>query len=53
MKVILVDAWNTFVINNEIDISLHSFLDKFKNKKIILTNTNDKQIIEFGIINIT
>ena len=51
MKVILVDAWNTFVKNNEIDISLHSFLDRFKNKKIILTNANDKQLIEFGIIN--
>ncbi|MCH1548280.1 MAG: hypothetical protein L7S44_06980 [Flavobacteriaceae bacterium] len=51
MKVILVDAWNTFVKNNEIDISLHSFLDRFKNKKIILTNANDKQLIEFGIVN--
>ena len=51
MKIILVDAWNTFIKNKKIDRTIYELLDGFKNKKIILTNANDQELINYGIIN--
>ena len=51
MKIILVDAWNTFVKKKEIDIELFKILESFTNKKIILTNADEIERKEFGIIN--
>ncbi len=53
MKTILVDAVDTFVIEGEgIYKPMQVLLDKFSNRKIILTNANDEQIIEFGLVNL-
>jgi len=35
MKIILVDAWNTFIKNKKIDSNIYNILEDFKNKKII------------------
>lgn len=52
MKTILVDALGTFAIEGQgIYQPLYELLEKYPNKKIILTNANDEQIIEFGLIN--
>ncbi len=50
MKTILVDAANTFIIENQgIFSEMYSLLETYPNKKIILTNANDEQIIIFGL----
>lgn len=50
MKTILVDAVNTFVIAGEgISDKIHELLEKYPNKKIILTNADDEQILTFGL----
>ncbi len=50
MKTILVDAVDTFVIEGEgIFQEMHDLLEEYPNRKIILTNANDDQIIEFGL----
>lgn len=49
MKTILVDAAGTFVVDSKVDEKLHQLLENYPNKKIILTNANDGQIIEFGL----
>lgn len=50
MKTILVDAINTFVlIDKGIFKAMHELLEKYPNKKIILTNANDEQITKFGL----
>lgn len=52
MKTILVDAVDTFVIENEgISEEMHDLLEKFPNRKIIVTNADDAQMIEFGLTN--
>lgn len=51
MKTILVDAWNTFVTENGINLKMQELLDKYPNKKIILTNANDEELVKFGIVN--
>ena len=51
MKIILVDAWNTFIKDKKIDSTIYKLLEGFKNKKIILTNANDQELINYGIIN--
>lgn len=51
MKTILVDAAGTFVVDGKIDEKLHSLLENYQNRKIILTNANDKQLVAFGLIN--
>ncbi len=50
MKTILVDAWNTFVTEEGTFIEMQKMLDSFENKKIILTNANDEQLIKLGIV---
>jgi len=52
MKTILVDAVNTFVVDKVIDQKIYYILEKFENRKIILTNANDLQMIEFGLIDL-
>ena len=53
MKIILVDAVDTFVIKGKgIFQEMYELLKKYPHKKIILTNANDNQIIEFGSINL-
>ncbi|MEX2410947.1 MAG: HAD-IA family hydrolase [Candidatus Paceibacterota bacterium] len=50
MKIILVDAINTFVIKEEgIFKEMHDLLEEYSNEKIILTNADDKQIKEHGL----
>ena len=51
MKTILVDAWNTFVTANGIDLDLKKLLDTFPNRKIILTNAKKQECITYGIVN--
>jgi len=51
MKVILVDAVDTFVIEGEgIFREMYNLLETFPNRKIILTNANDEQMNEFGLV---
>lgn len=50
-KIILVDAWNTFVTKEGIFEEMKVILDNFENKKIILTNANEEEKIKLGIIN--
>lgn len=53
MKTILVDAVDTFVIEGEgIFKPLFNLLEEYPNKKIILTNADDNQIISFGLVNL-
>ena len=53
MKTILVDAVGTFVIEGKgIYKPLYDLLEKYPNKKIVLTNANDEQMIEFGLTNL-
>ena len=50
MKTILVDAAGTFVIEGQgIYQPLNKLLEKYPNRKIILTNANDAQLIEYGL----
>jgi FMN phosphatase YigB (HAD superfamily) len=49
-KVILVDAWNTFVTETWIDKEMQKVLDRFPNKKIILTNADSEEQKELGIV---
>ena len=50
MKVILVDAVNTFVIEGEgIFKGMFDLLETFPNQKIILTNADDEQFKKFGL----
>lgn len=51
MKTILVDAAGTFVVEKKINLEMYALLEQYPNEKIILTNANDYQLKEFGIIN--
>jgi len=52
MKTILVDAVNTFVIKDEgISKDMYKMLEKYPNRKIVLTNADDKQMEKFGLNN--
>jgi len=50
-KIILVDAWNTFVTEEGINSEMKKMLDNFSNKKIILTSANEEEKQKFGMIN--
>ena len=53
MKIILVDAVGTFVIEGEgVYQPMFELLEKYPNKKIILTNANDEQLAPFGLVNL-
>lgn len=50
MKTILVDAINTFVDKEKgVNQEMFKLLETYINKKIILTNADDEQIIKFGL----
>lgn len=50
MKTILVDAVDAFVIEGKgIFKEMHELLEKYPNKKIVLTGANDEQYREFGL----
>ncbi len=49
-KIILVDAWNTFVTATGINQKLYAVLEQFPNTKIIVTNANAPKRIELGIV---
>jgi len=55
MKTILVDAAYSFTIEKdgkfEIFQDMYNLLENYPNKKIILTNADDTQIIKFGLDN--
>jgi len=53
MKTILVDAVDTFVIEGEgIFQPMLDLLEQYPNRKIVLTNANDEQMVEFGLTNL-
>jgi FMN phosphatase YigB (HAD superfamily) len=53
MKTILVDAVGTFVIEGEgVYQPMFELLEKYPNKKIILTNANDEQLVPFNLVNL-
>ncbi|MFW0862076.1 MAG: HAD-IA family hydrolase [Candidatus Komeilibacteria bacterium] len=50
MKTILVDAIHAFVIKGEgIFEDMHKLLEEYPNKKIILTNADDEEMLKFGL----
>ena len=50
MKTILVDAINMLVIPDKgIFVEMEKLLNSFSNRKIILTNANTQQMMEFGL----
>ncbi len=50
MKTILVDAANTFIIKDlGIFKEMYILLESYPNKKIIVTNASDEQIVQFGL----
>ena len=50
VKTILVDAINAFIIKGEgIFEEMHQLLEKYPNKKIILTGANEEQMEKFGL----
>jgi HAD superfamily hydrolase (TIGR01509 family) len=50
MKTILVDAVDAFIIEGQgIFEEMHTLLETFSNRKIILTGANDEQFKEFGL----
>ncbi|MEK6800353.1 MAG: hypothetical protein AABY10_02625 [Nanoarchaeota archaeon] len=50
MKIILVDAINTFVIKDKgIFQEMYWLLEKYSNKKIIITGANDEEMEKFGL----
>jgi HAD superfamily hydrolase (TIGR01509 family) len=54
MKTILVDAFNTFVIEGKgVFKEMKDLLDQYPNRKIILTNANDEQMIKLGLVNLS
>ena len=52
MKVILVDAYKTFVTDEWINLEMQRMLDKFENKKIILTNADKDKQEKYGLVNL-
>jgi hypothetical protein len=53
IKTILVDAVGKFVIEGEgVYQSMFELLEKYPNKKIILTNANDEQLVPFSLVSL-
>lgn len=52
MKIIFVDAVNTFVVDGKMFEPLHKLLEEYPNRKIILTNANNEQMDQFGLKNL-
>ena len=53
MKTILVDAVDTFVVVGKgVYQPMFDLLEKYPNRKIILTNANDEQMMPFSLTNL-
>jgi len=53
MKTILVDAVDTFVIEGQgVYKPMFELLEQLPNRKIVLTNADDRQVMEFGLVNL-
>lgn len=52
MKTILVDAYKTFVFDGKVFDEMYQLLEKFPNPKIILTNANDEEIKNLGLVDL-
>ena len=57
IKTILVDAVDTSIIENEVGEyiqykELFNLLETYSNPKLILTNANDEQMVQFGLNNV-
>lgn len=53
MKTILVDAVDTFVIEGKgVYQPMFELLEKYPNRKIVLTNANDEQMVPFTLTNL-
>ncbi|MDP1710062.1 MAG: hypothetical protein Q8L28_00375 [bacterium] len=53
MKTILVDAVDTFVIEGKgVYQPMFDLLEKYQNRKIVLTNANDEQMEPFSLTNL-
>ncbi len=53
MKTILVDAVDTFVIEGQgVYKLMFDLLEQYPNRKIVLTNANDEQMIPFSLTNL-
>lgn len=52
MKTILVDAGKTFVVNGHLFTPIYELLEQYNNKKIILSNANDEEILNGGLIDL-
>lgn len=50
MKTILVDAMHSYIIDGKgIFWEMHELLETFPNPKIIVTNADDQQFVDFGL----
>lgn len=53
MKTILVDAVDTFVIEGKgVYQPMFELLERYPNRKIVLTNANDEQMVPFTLTNL-
>jgi|SRR3989344_3069593 len=53
MKTILVDAVDAFVVEDQgVYQPMFELLEQFPNRKIVLTNADDNQMVEFGLVNL-
>lgn len=53
MKTILVDAVDTFVIEGQgVFQPMFELLEKYPNRKIVVTNANDEQLVPFSLTNL-
>lgn len=52
MKTILVDAWKTFIDENGVNSKMQEILDGYHNRKIIVTNANDEEVLKYGMVNL-
>ncbi|PIR94615.1 hypothetical protein COT97_00485 [Candidatus Falkowbacteria bacterium CG10_big_fil_rev_8_21_14_0_10_39_11] len=50
-KTILVDAWQTFVLETGVFTEMKAILDAFDSRKIIVTNANKEEKAKLGIVN--
>jgi len=53
MKIILVDAVDTFIVEGKgVYQPMFELLEKYPNRKIVLTNANDEQMVPFTLTNL-
>ncbi len=53
MKTILVDATHVFVIKGVgINLPMYELLEKYPNKKILLSNANEEEMVNSGLVDL-